>query len=405
MLNKRKKKVCVIGLGYIGLPTAALLANEGYDVFGVDINQQTVDIINSGKIHIVEPNLDLFVDKAVKSNKLVAVTNPVVSDIFIIAVPTPFHEGKVPNIDYVLAATTSILPFVKQGDMIILESTSPIGTTKKIAEILTSSGISLSQIYIAHCPERVLPGNIMKELVFNDRIIGGVNVESTKVVSDFYKEFVKGEVISTDSETAELCKLAENSFRDVNIAFANELSMICEKSNINVWELIRLANRHPRVNILNPGPGVGGHCIAVDPWFIASTFPNESKLIRQARLTNDYKIEWVIEKIIFECNKFRDQNNRQPSIGIFGLAFKPNIDDLRESPAVKISSILLERNMLMDQLNFVEPNIEKHELFTLSNIDSTLTKSDIIVFLVSHNEFKNLSTNDKIVLDFCGITH
>lgn len=404
MLNKRKKKICVVGLGYIGLPTAALLANEGYDVFGVDINQQTVDIINSGKIHIVEPNLDLYVEKAVKSNKLVAGTNPVVSDIFIIAVPTPFHEGKVPNIDYVLAATTSILPFVKQGDMIILESTSPIGTTKKIAEILTSSGISLSQIYIAHCPERVLPGNIMKELVFNDRIIGGVNVESTKVVSDFYKEFVKGEVISTDSETAELCKLAENSFRDVNIAFANELSMICEKSNINVWELIRLANRHPRVNILNPGPGVGGHCIAVDPWFIASTFPNESKLIRQARLTNDYKIEWVIEKIIFECNKFRDKNNRKPSVGIFGLAFKPNIDDLRESPAVKISSILLEMNMLMNQLYFVEPNIESHELFTLSNLDSTLIQSDIIVFLVSHNEFINLPINNKIVLDFCGIT-
>ena len=290
------KRVCVVGLGYIGLPTAALLASKGCKVHGVDVIKNVVDTINQGKIHIVEPELDKFVKEAVESGNLKADTKPNFADVFIIAVPTPFHKGFIPNIDYVISAAESIAPYIKDGNIVVLESTSPVGTTEKIGEILKNKGVDISKIYIAHCPERVLPGKIMKEIVQNDRIVGGITQISTKKVAEFYKEFVDGEVLQTDSKTAEMSKLTENSFRDVNIAFANELSILCDKFGINVWELISLANRHPRVNILSPGCGVGGHCIAVDPWFIVHAGGNDAKLIKTAREVNNYKMQWVVKK-------------------------------------------------------------------------------------------------------------
>jgi UDP-N-acetyl-D-mannosaminuronic acid dehydrogenase len=291
------KKICVIGLGYIGLPTAALLANRGYSVHGVDVVPSTVDTINQGKIHIVEPDLDTFVRAAVNSGNLKASLTPDIADVFIIAVPTPFHEGYVPNVDYVVSATKAIAPFVKEGDIVILESTSPVGTTDLVGDTLKEKGIDTSKLYIAHCPERVLPGHIMRELVENDRIVGGLTPEATDQTVEFYKTFVSGAVLSTDARTAEMAKLTENSFRDTNIAFANELSILCDKFGIDVWELIKLTNRHPRVNVLQPGAGVGGHCIAVDPWFIVHAGGDDAKIIRTAREVNTYKTEWSIEKM------------------------------------------------------------------------------------------------------------
>ena len=290
-------KICILGLGYIGLPSAALLANRGYLVQGVDISPDVVDTINQGEIHIVEPDLDSFVHSAVNSGHLKASLNPEFADVFIIAVPTPFREGFVPNIDYVLDATRAIVPVVKAGDLVILESTSPVGTTEKVAEVLRESGVDTNAVHIAHCPERVLPGHIMRELVENNRIVGGTTPEASEKVAAFYRTFVTGEVLVTDARTAEMAKLTENSFRDVNIAFANELSLLSDKFGIDVWELIRLANRHPRVNILQPGTGVGGHCIAVDPWFIVHEGGDDARLIRSGREVNTRKTEWVVEKI------------------------------------------------------------------------------------------------------------
>ena len=333
----QNKKICVIGLGYIGLPTAALLANRGYDVHGVDVVKSTVDTINQGKIHIVEPELDTFVKSAVNSGKLKASLIPTQADVFIIAVPTPFHSGYVPNVDYVVSATKSIATYVQEGNIVILESTSPVGTTELVEKTLKEEKIDTSKIYIAHCPERVLPGKIMKELVENDRIVGGLTQEATAKTVEFYNTFVSGEVLSTDARTAEMAKLTENSFRDTNIAFANELSMLCDKFDINVWELISLANRHPRVNILQPGAGVGGHCIAVDPWFIVHAGGETAKMIRTAREVNTYKTEWVIEKIKNAALTFEKQNGRKAKVACMGLAFKPDIDDLRESPALYIA--------------------------------------------------------------------
>ncbi|GAB6074876.1 UDP-N-acetyl-D-mannosamine dehydrogenase [Nautilia lithotrophica] len=397
-------KINVIGLGYIGLPTAALLANKGYDVHGVDIMQDVVDTINRGEIHIVEPDLDTFVKAAVNSGKLKADTKPTEADVFIIAVPTPFHKSgyniPTPNINFVISATKSIAPYVKSGNIVILESTSPVGTTEKIAEILKEEGVDISKIYIAHCPERVLPGKIMQELVENDRIVGGLTSEATKKVAEFYKTFVSGEVLKTDAKTAELCKLTENSFRDVNIAFANELSIICDKYGINVWELRELANRHPRVNILYPGVGVGGHCIAVDPWFIVSDAKDKAKLIKTAREVNNYKTEWVIEKIKNEILKYELENSNKPKVALMGLAFKPDIDDLRESPALYIARRL---NNEFDNLLFVEPNINKFDEFEIIDYKKAVEQADIVVFLVSHKKFKNLIIEDKKILDFCGV--
>jgi len=395
------KKICVIGLGYIGLPTAALLANKGYDVHGVDVVQSTVDTINRGEIHIVEPELDTFVQAAVKSEKLKATLVPVEADVFIIAVPTPFHDGFVPNIDYVISATRAISPYIKEGNIVILESTSPVGTTDKVEEVLKEEGIDTSKLYIAHCPERVLPGQIMRELVENDRIVGGTTKEATQKTVEFYKTFVDGEVLSTDAKTAEMAKLTENSFRDTNIAFANELSILCDKFGINVWELIALTNRHPRVNVLQPGAGVGGHCIAVDPWFIVHAGGEDAKIIRTAREVNTYKTEWAIEKIKNEALKFEKEHGRKAKVACMGLAFKPNIDDLRESPALYITRQLRANNL---DVLAVEPNIESFSEFDIVDYKEALEKADVVTFLVGHKEFKNLDIGlNKSVLNFCGV--
>lgn len=395
----QNKKVCVIGLGYIGLPTAALLANRGYSVHGVDVVQSTVDTINQGKIHIVEPELDIFVHSAVNSGKLKASLKPDFADIFIIAVPTPFREGYVPNMDYVISATKSIVPYLKEENIVILESTSPVGTTELVEKILKEEKVDTNKLYIAHCPERVLPGQIMRELVENDRIVGGLTPEATEKTVEFYKTFVSGEVLNTDARTAEMAKLTENSFRDTNIAFANELSMLCDKFDINVWELISLANRHPRVNILQPGAGVGGHCIAVDPWFIVHAGGETAKMIRAAREVNTYKTEWAIEKIKNAVLKFENENGRKAKIACMGLSFKPDIDDLRESPALYIA-----RRLKADNLDViaVEPNIENHKDFEIVDYKDAMKKADIVTFLVAHKEFKKLHIK-KTDLDFCGV--
>ncbi len=401
-----RKKVCIVGLGYIGLPTAALLANNNFEVIGVDINKKTVDIVNEGKIHIVEPGLELLVANAVNSGNLKANTIPIISDIYMICVPTPFHENEnlhLPNIDYVVAATESISRLIKKGDLIILESTSPVGTTEIVADTLANAGVEIEDVYIAYCPERVVPGKVIEELVNNDRVVGGINEISSKIVSNFYRQFVKGAVLETDARTAEMCKLTENSFRDVNIAFANELSIICDKEGIDVWKLINLANRHPRVNVLQPGSGVGGHCIAVDPWFIVARNPEDAKIIKSAREVNNYKSKWVIDKIKSTANNFASRTGKMPTISCLGLSFKPDIDDLRESPAVNIVLSLIGENF---NIKAVEPNINAHEIIQLISYDDALKSSDIIVVLVKHKEFLNIleKINQNVsLLDFCGI--
>ena len=394
-------KICVIGLGYIGLPTASLLGTKGFYVHGVDTSQKVVDTINAGGIHIVEPDLDILVKSAVQSGRLSAGLEPVEADVFIIAVPTPFKQGKQPDLSYVESATRMISPYVKPGNLVILESTSPVGTTDEVvARFLQDAGHNIKEeIYIAHCPERVLPGRILVELIENDRIVGGINKASTKKAVEFYKSFVRGEVLETDSRTAEMAKLTENSFRDVNIAFANELSLICDQEGINVWDVISLANRHPRVNILNPGPGVGGHCIAVDPWFIVSRAPELARLIRTAREVNDFKPLWVIEKVRRSAEKFK-----HPVIGCLGLAFKADVDDLRESPAVDIVRKLLDENL--GEVLIAEPNLKMHSEFTLAPYEAVVAASDIILLLVDHKEFRDLKAVDlkeKILIDTRGI--
>lgn len=402
-----KKTVCVIGLGYIGLPTAALLASSGYQVTGVDLNEHAVSTINQGRIHIVEPDLDAFVRSAVAAERLKAFTAPQAGDIYMICVPTPFHEGEGiprPNIDYVLAATRSIAGFIKPGDLVILESTSPVGTTQLLGEELAKAGIDISSIHLAYCPERVLPGKIMTELVENDRVVGGLTPAATAKVSAFYKTFIRGSVLETDAKTAEMCKLTENSFRDVNIAFANELSMICAHEGIDVWNLIQLANRHPRVNILQPGAGVGGHCIAVDPWFIVARNPEQAQLIRTAREVNNHKTVWAINQIKIAVADACARTGRQPKIACLGLAFKPDIDDLRESPAVLIAESLRKAG---HDLVAVEPNIDVHEQFDLVSLDDALRQADVLIVLVKHKQFMDPAVAKQLrgarALDFCGI--
>jgi len=399
-----KPEVVMIGLGYIGLPTATLIAQNKSYVHGVDINQKVVETINAGKIHIAEPELDTAVANAVKEGYLKAATTPVEANTYLIVVPTPFKGKNEPDISFVEAATRSVLPYLKSGDLYIIESTCPIGTTERMMELIYGERPELKdKLHIAYCPERVLPGNVMYELVHNDRVIGGIDSLATKKAIAFYSRYIKGELHSTNARTAEMCKLVENSSRDVQIAFANELSLISDKANINVWELIALANKHPRVNILQPGCGVGGHCIAVDPYFIVADYPMESKIIGTSREINNYKSFWCAEKVKNSKLEFEIKNGRKPSIALMGLAFKPNIDDLRESPAKYIvQKVLQDAND--EEYYIVEPNIDTHKVFKLTNYEEAYEKADIVVFLVAHKEFKSLEIiKEKVILDFCGI--
>jgi len=397
--------VCVVGLGYIGLPTAALLANNGFRVFGCDKDPLVAETISDGRIHIVEPGLDRAVQAAVSSGNLTATTEPHAADIFMICVPTPFHHhGDIPqpNIDYVMAATRSIAPHVRPGALVILESTSPVGTTAAIARELAANGVDLAQVHVAYCPERVLPGKIMAELVDNDRIVGGVTPEATEKVVAFYRGFVRGEVLPADAATAEMCKLTENSFRDVNIAFANELSLLCDTAGVDVWKVIALSNRHPRVNILQPGTGVGGHCIAVDPWFLVAANPRDARLIQTARRVNDDKTLWVIDRILAAAAKFEAGQGRRPLIACLGLAFKPDIDDLRESPALAVYQALVERGAAVVA---VEPNIDDLNGVVPHTLDAALAEADILCVLVNHSQFAALQARvpaEKVYLNFCA---
>ncbi|EGQ7837383.1 UDP-N-acetyl-D-mannosamine dehydrogenase [Vibrio parahaemolyticus] len=415
--------ISVIGLGYIGLPTAAMFASRKKKVIGVDVNQHAVDTINQGKIHIVEPDLDMIVSAAVSEGYLKATTTPEPADAFLIAVPTPFlpcNEGEVPapDLSYIEAASKAIAPVLKKGDLVILESTSPVGATEQMAAWLAEARSDLTfpqthgeqaDVNVAHCPERVLPGHVVRELVENDRVIGGMSARCSERSVALYRTFVQGECVVTNSRTAEMAKLTENSSRDVQIAFANELSIICDKLDINVWELIALANRHPRVNILQPGPGVGGHCIAVDPWFIVSKTPEEAQIIHTARKVNDSKPDWVINKVKLAIAEFLqanpDKTAREVTVACYGLAFKPDIDDLRESPAMAITQKIAE--MHVGRVIAVEPNIdavpEKLKHVELMDFEVAPKEADIQVLLVDHKEFKNISMSGKFIIDTKGL--
>lgn len=415
--------ISVIGLGYIGLPTAAVFASRKKKVIGVDVNKKAVDTINRGEIHIVEPDLDMVVHAAVTEGYLKAVTIPEPADAFLIAVPTPFKGDHEPDLGYIESASKAIAPVLKKGDLVILESTSPVGATEQMAAWMAEARPDLtfpqthgeeSDIRVAHCPERVLPGHVLRELVQNDRVIGGMTKKCSDKAAALYKTFVEGECVITNARTAEMCKLTENSFRDVNIAFANELSIICDKLDINVWELIRLANRHPRVNILQPGPGVGGHCIAVDPWFIVSKTPEQARLIRTAREVNDSKPEWVLDKVKLAVADFLQANPektaREVTIACFGLAFKPDIDDLRESPALEVTRKI--SSFHPGCVLAVEPNIKTlpvelvSEKLTLKNLDQAFSESNVLVLLVDHKAFKDLPSTvfqNRRIVDARGI--
>lgn len=398
-------KACFMGLGYIGLPTAIIAARNGnVDVVGVDINPSVVEKTNKGELHIIEPGLGEYLKEVIASGKLHAKTSPETADAYFMVVPTPFKGNHEPDVSYVEAATRAVIPFLKEGDLYVIESTSPVGTTEMMADIIFAERPELKdKIYIAYCPERVLPGNVIYELVNNDRVIGGLNPESTAKAQEFYKQFVKGTLHPTNARTAEMCKLTENSSRDVQIAFANELSLICDRAGINVWELISLANRHPRVNILQPGCGVGGHCIAVDPYFITAAYPEEARLIADARAINNYKADWCAEKVVNAMLRFEIEKGRTPVVAMMGVAFKPDIDDLRESPAKYIITKVMQSCNNADIL-VVEPNVAEHHVFKLTPYEEAYEKADIVVFLTAHTPFKSLPyRDDKIILDFCGI--
>ena len=406
MTNSPVKKVSIIGLGYIGLPTAAILASKGVEVIGVDINKNVVSTINKGEIHIVEPCLGDLVAEVVSSGRLRATSMPEAADIFIIAVPTPFKENHVPDISFVEAAVKAITPYLVKDNLVILESTSPVGTTEKIAKLIGALRPDLCEpsddclnlkVYIAYCPERVLPGKVLEELVLNNRVIGGLSLACSQKALELYRTFVEGDCIISNARSAEMCKLTENAYRDVNIAFANELSLICDKLDINVWELIGLANRHPRVNILQPGPGVGGHCIAVDPWFIVNAAPSESKLIRVAREVNDFKPTYLIKQIESLIKKGFSK------VAFFGMSYKPNVDDFRESPAIEIIDAIA-RNTNITSIKIVEPYAQNLLMFDVSmrdkiqlcEIDEAITAADVLILLVDHEEFKGVSANQLV---------
>lgn len=397
-------KACFMGLGYIGLPTAIIAAQSGIEIIGVDINTKVVEQTNAGHLHIVEPGMEKLLQEVIKSGKFRATSEPEECDAYFIVVPTPFKGDHQPDISYVENATRMVLPLLKKGDLYVIESTSPVGTTEQMAELIFQEQPELKgNIHIAYCPERVLPGNVIYELVNNDRVIGGIDEDSTSHAIEFYSKFVTGQLHRTNARTAELCKLTENSSRDVQIAFANELSMICERAGINVWDLINLANKHPRVNILQPGCGVGGHCIAVDPYFITAAFPKEARIIAQAREINNFKAQWCAEKVKNAMLEFELKNHHKPVVAMMGLAFKPNIDDLRESPAKRITTeVMQSRNNA--KLLVVEPNIQEHNVFKLTPYREAYERADIVVFLTAHDEFKQLEwREDKVILDFCGI--
>ena len=408
-------RICMVGLGYIGLPTAAVIASRGVEVVGLDVEPKIVDMLNAGKVHIVEPDLDGLVQSTVKSGKFRATLTPEPADAFIIAVPTPFKDGHKPDLKYIEKAAQNIAPVLKKGNLVILESTSPVGTTAQMAEWLAAARPDLSfpqqagenaDIQVAYCPERVLPGKVLTELVENDRIIGGMSELCTERATDMYHIFVRGQCLPTTAPTAEMAKLTENAFRDVNIAFANELSLICDRLDINVWELIRLANHHPRVNILQPGPGVGGHCIAVDPWFIVDSAPDLAKVIAAARNVNDGKPRWVVDQVKRAADRFK-----APVIACLGLAFKPDIDDLRESPAVEITAHIAEETGA--RIIAVEPfvkelpaSLAKHKNIEFADAKSAIAAADIVLLLVNHKKFMSINQkalNQKILIDTRGM--
>ncbi len=399
------KNCCVIGLGYIGLPTAVILAKTGHQVIGVDIDLEKIELLKKGIVYIKEPDLKDIFDEVITTKKLKLNNKPSKADIFIIAVPTPFYEDNSiipkPNMEYLYSAINSIAKILEPGNLVIIESTCPVGTTVSVGEmIFKETNYNKEQIEISYCPERVLPGKILKELVSNDRVIGGLTHKASETSRDFYETFCKGKIHTTDSNTAEMVKLSENAFRDVNIAYANELSMICDRFSVDVNELINLANKHPRVKILSPGCGVGGHCIAVDPWFLASAEPEITNMIQTARFVNNNKIEWAFKKIIKTVNQLQEKNQSQINIGCLGLSFKPDVDDLRCSPALQIVNKLIDYGY---KVFVCEPNITSHEDFNLYDINAVLKSCDVIVALVAHSSFKKIVVSGKEVVNLCGL--
>jgi len=396
-------KAVFMGLGYIGLPTAAAAAAHGITVTGVDVNPAVVETVNQGKIHIVEPDLDSLVKNVVSQGTLKAAPQPEPADAFFIVVPTPFKQNHRPDVSFVEQAARMVIPFLRKGNLFVIESTSPVGTTEKMAAIIFKERPELrGKVYIAYCPERVLPGNVLYELEHNDRVIGGLTPESADKAAEFYARFVKGALHKTGARTAEMCKLTENASRDAQIAFANELSMICDKAGVDVWELIELANKHPRVNILRPGCGVGGHCIAVDPWFLVADYYEQAAFLKTVRETNDHKADWCAEKVLAACTAFERERGKKPVIACMGLAFKPDIDDLRESPARYIASRIISEARA--DVLVTEPNIKGHKTFNIVDCREAYSSADIVVWLVRHKEFVAMDADgSKTELDFCGV--